>query len=257
MKNCSRRAFHDRVTPLSRILVDDPQSLVTGARQEQCADRGGAASSNDTPVNILSFWPGVRHASAAEVREAQSIHVFPQTLTRASELLGRVDGPPGRRSAQPGCLGRCPAMAGKGHGPALLPTPPRVRFGSDSAFRLGSPADRPDRVVLSRSQQSDSWPRGRFRNWCLPATKIIPNQTVSATDSSARAAAPGGFALRNAAGSPPPAPAGCRRRRALRRGRARRRCAGLRARLGWSVTDISYSAAASHGPSVGINQRLC
>jgi hypothetical protein len=34
--------------------------------------------------------------------------------------------------------------------------------------------------------------------------KIIANPTISATDSSARATAPGGFALRNAAMSPPP-----------------------------------------------------
>jgi hypothetical protein len=43
---------------------------------------------------------------------------------------------------------------------------------------------------------------------------ITPIPTPSPTFSSPRAPAPGGFALRNAAGSPPPAPAGCRMRRA-------------------------------------------
>jgi hypothetical protein len=71
----------------------------------------------------------------------------------------------------------------------------------------------------------------RIPKCCLREPRLLskdnPHRTGLAT--SPRAPAPGEFALRNAAGSPP-APAGCRMRRGRRRGRGRRRCGGGRAR---------------------------
>jgi hypothetical protein len=96
---------------------------------------------------------------------------------------------------------------------------------------------------------------GTLRNCREPRlfTKILSAiPPASPTAASARAAAPGEFALRDAARSPPPAPAGCRTSGARRGGRSGRRCDGGRARRSVSTTfcrrraDLVLADALNH-----------
>ena len=104
------------------------------------------------------------------------------------------------------------------------------------AFRPYTRARAQPRITPQKYRSSPTSPRAA--GWSIgphetrgnPARHVVPSRVRRGGEyRSLRCPAaprrPGGFALRNAARSPPPAPAGCRRRRARRRGRDGRRCA--------------------------------
>ena len=116
--------------------------------------------------------------------------------------------------------------------PTAGPSRRVVKLVKFPAFRPYTRARAQPRITPQKYRSSPTSPRAA--GWSIgphetrgnPARHVVPSRVRRGGEyRSLRCPAAPRRALRNAARSPPPAPAGCRRRRARRRGRDGRRCA--------------------------------